>query len=118
MSSPPEGSGNAGKAGEAIEGAGEAIENSSKIPDKAYDIANQVKNNNGTPLAGYKGGRTYKNIPLEEGAQKLPEGINYREYDVNPYVKGQNRGAERIVIGNDGSVWYTNDHYSSFTKIQ
>ncbi|WP_460646382.1 ribonuclease domain-containing protein [Lacrimispora xylanolytica] len=44
--------------------------------------------------------------------------MNYREYDVNPYVKGQNRGAERIVIGDDGSVWYTNDHYSSFTKIQ
>ena len=99
-------------------GAGEVIENSSKIPDKAYDIANQLKNNNGTPLAGYKGGRTYKNIPLEEGAHKLPEGINYREYDVNPYVKGQNRGAERIVIGDDGSVRYTNDHYSSFTKIQ
>ena len=77
-----------------------------------------MKFNNRTPPKGYKGGRTYKNIPTEEGAQKLPDGVNYKEYDVNPYVKGQNRGAERIVIGDDGSVWYTNDHYYSFTKIE
>ena len=88
------------------------------IPDKAKDIAKQVKSNNGAPPKGYKGGRTYKNIPLEEGSQKLPEGVNYREYDINPYVKGQNRGAERIVIGDDNSVWYTNDHYYTFTQIE
>lgn len=38
--------------------------------------------------------------------------------EVNPYVKGQNRGAERIVIGDDGSVWYTNNHYYTFTRIE
>lgn len=53
-----------------------------------------------------------------DGAQKLPEGVNYKEYDINPYVKGQNRGTERIVIGDDDSVWYTNDHYFTFTKIE
>lgn len=88
------------------------------IPDKAKDIAEQIKNNNGTPPSGYKGGRTYKNIQLEEGAQKLPDGANYREYDVNPYIKGQNRGNERIVIGDDGSVWYTNNHYKTFKEIK
>ncbi len=88
------------------------------IPDKASDIANQIKAKNGAVPQGYKGGRTYKNIPLEEGAQKLPKGINYKEYDINPYIKGQNRGTERIVIGDDGSVWYTNDHYFTFTKIE
>ena len=88
------------------------------IPDKAKDIAKHVKPNNGAPPKGYKGGRTYKNIPLEEGAQKLPEGVNYREYDINPYVKGHNRGAERIVMGDDKSVWYTNDHYYTFTQIE
>ena len=85
---------------------------------KAIDIANQVKANNGNAPSGYKGGGKYQNIPLENGAQKLPEGVNYREYDINPYIKGQNRGAERIVIGDDGSVWYTNDHYYTFTRIQ
>lgn len=29
-------------------------------------------------------------------------------------LKGQNIGTERIVIGADDSVWYTNDHYYLF----
>lgn len=103
--------------GENNTGSGSQEGNTSAL-DKARNIAKQVKDRNGAPLKGYKGGRIYKNIPLEEGAQKLPDGVNYKEYDVNPYVKGKNRGAERIVIGNDGSVWYTNDHYFSFTQIE
>ena len=89
----------------------------SSIPLKAKNMAKKIKANKGVPLQGYRGGRVYKNIPLQAGAQKLPKGVKYREYDINPYVKGKNRGAERIVIGDDGSVWYTNDHYFSFTKI-
>ena len=88
------------------------------IPDKVKRVLEQIKANNGTPPKGYKGGRTYNNQPVEGGAQKLPEGVHYREYDVNPYTKGQNRGSERIVIGDDGSAWYTKDHYRSFIKIE
>ena len=44
----------------------------------------------------------------------LPEG-KYRECDVN-YAGGY-RGAERLIYGEDGSVWYTNDHYESFTQL-
>ena len=103
-----------------------AVENASDaskviIPDKAkklIQLIQQIKINNGVPPKGYKGGKTYKNVPVIDGAQKLPEGVNYKEYDINPYVKGQNRGTERIVIGDDGSVWYTNDHYFTFTKIE
>ena len=84
---------------------------------KAKDMAKQIKENNGTPPSGYKGGKIYKNQPVN-GGQKLPEGINYKEYDINPYVKGQGRGTERIVIGDDGSVWYTNDHYHTFIRIE
>ena len=93
------------------EGAGKVV------PDKAHDIANQVKVKNGAPPQGYKGGKTFNNQPVN-GGQKLPDGVKYKEYDVNPYVKGQNRGTERIVIGDDGSVWYTNDHYHTFTIIE
>ena len=88
------------------------------IPDKVKRVLEQIKANNGTPPKGYKGGRTYNNQSVEGGAQKLPEGVHYREYDVNPYTKGQNRGSERIVIGDDGSAWYTKDHYRSFIKIE
>lgn len=44
----------------------------------------------------------------------LPEG-NYRECDIN--YDGGYRGAERIIYGEDGSVWYTDDHYESFTQL-
>ena len=44
----------------------------------------------------------------------LPEG-RYRECDVN-YAGGY-RGGERIIYGEDGSVYYTADHYQSFTRL-
>ena len=45
----------------------------------------------------------------------LPEG-QYRECDVN-YAGGY-RGAERLIYEEDGGgVWYTNDHYESFTQL-
>lgn len=76
-----------------------------------------IEKNNGTPPKGYKGGKIYHNTP-KAGEAKLPEGITYREYDVNPKVKGVPRDSERIVIGSDGSVWYTNDHYKTFVSIK
>lgn len=44
----------------------------------------------------------------------LPKG-NYRECDIN--YEGGFRGAERIIYGDDGSIWYTDDHYKSFTQL-
>jgi guanyl-specific ribonuclease Sa len=44
-------------------------------------------------------------------------GVTYREWDVNPNVKGVNRGGERIVTGSDGTGYYTNDHYQRFTQF-
>ena len=67
---------------------------------------------NGRAPQGYVGGTVFQN---REGL--LPQGTAYKEYDVNPKVSGQNRGAERIVIGSDGSRYYTGDHYASFTKF-
>ncbi len=43
--------------------------------------------------------------------------ITYQEWDVNAFQKGVNRGKERIVTGSDGSAYYTNDHYISFTPF-
>ena len=58
------------------------------------------------------------------GGQVLPRQdavgnpIIYKEYDINPYQRGVNRGAERIVIGSDGRAYYTSDHYSTFTLME
>ena len=68
---------------------------------------------------GTRGGRSYKNydktLPQTDG-----EGndITYREFDVNNKIEGQNRDAERFIIGSDGSIYYTNDHYQTFIKIR
>ena len=45
----------------------------------------------------------------------LPDDTKYKECDVN-YTGGY-RGAERLIYGENGSVYYTNDHYSSFTQL-
>lgn len=48
---------------------------------------------------------------------KLPEaqGRSWFECDVN--YDGGHRGAERILYSNDGLVYYTDDHYNSFTQL-
>lgn len=78
--------------------------------EKAWTVLNRI-DAKGAPLPGYKGGSVFKNA---QG--RLPEkpGVTYREWDVNPYTKGVNRGAERIVTGSDGSAYWTGDHYDTF----
>jgi len=43
--------------------------------------------------------------------------ITYTTYDASPTESGENRGQERIVVGSDGSVYYTDDHYQTFKKL-
>ena len=88
-----------------------------QVPDKAVDVANYVENHNGTPPNGYKGGKPFSNDG-RNGGQILPQNTTYKEYDINPFVKGQNRGSERIVLGSDKSRWYTWNHYKNFIKFK
>ena len=50
-----------------------------------------------------------------EGVLPKAKGRTFRECDCN-YTGGK-RGGERIVYSNDGHVWYTNDHYETFTEL-
>ena len=84
-------------------------------PSYVYDLYDKIIDNNGTPPKGYKGGKPYKNKPAE-GEAKLPDG-NYKEYDVHPHVKGQDRGEDRLVIDDEGNAYYTDSHYKSFIKL-
>ena len=47
----------------------------------------------------------------------LPEksGRQYYECDVN--YTGGSRGAERLVFSSDGLIYYTEDHYESYTQL-
>lgn len=38
--------------------------------------------------------------------------------DVHPYQKDKSLFPERIVIGDDGSIWFTEDHYQTFNRIR
>lgn len=91
----------------------EADERDIQVPDKVIDVIDEIEKNNGEPPQGHKGGRIFKNHD-----SKLPKGTIYREYDVNPMKGGLTRDKERVVIGEDGSAYYTWDHYNNFIRIK
>ena len=91
---------------------------SNSVPQKAWDVLSYLKGNNMHPPQNYKGGKIFANDG-RDNSQKLPEnGTTYREYDIDPKTPGVRRGAERIVVGSDGSAWYTPDHYVSFARME
>jgi len=68
---------------------------------------------------GLVGGRIFGNyegqLPRYNARRKR---IEYREWDVRPKAEGRSRGAERLVTGSDGRVWYSGDHYHTFIEVK
>lgn len=62
----------------------------------------------GKSIGGDRFGNYEKRVPAKNGR-------SWKECDID-YVKG-NRNAKRIVFSNDGLIYYTGDHYKSFTKL-
>ena len=58
------------------------------------------------------GGDRYGNY---EGLLPKKDKRTWKECDID-YVKG-NRNAKRIVFSNDGLIYYTGNHYKSFTRL-
>ncbi len=88
------------------------------IPQKVYDVLHYIRANH-HPMEGYVGGRIFSNREkIVPNANAHGDLIHYQEWDVNPKIKGQNRGPERILTGSDRRAWYTNDHYQTFTEIK
>ena len=50
-----------------------------------------------------------------EGKLPTGRGISYHEADC--YYTGGRRNACRIIYSSDGRVWYTEDHYNTFTEL-
>ena len=81
-------------------------------PRKASDLLKQLEERGGIPLPGYIGGLDFQNRE-----RRLPRGY-YREYDVNPKIRGRRRDAERIVVEQrTGKAYYTGDHYRTFIPL-
>ena len=74
---------------------------------------------------GWQGGALEKYAPGKaiggdrfgnnEGLLPKKKGRTYTECDID--TQGRERGAKRIVFSNDGLIYYTDDHYESFTLL-
>ena len=81
------------------------------LPPEAHDTIRLIEQ--GGPFPFRRDGITFQN--RERLLPRHPEGY-YREYTV--ITPGENdRGARRIVTGEGGEMYYTDDHYDSFREI-
>ena len=62
---------------------------------------------------GAIGGDIFQN---REGLLPKKDGRTYYECDIDTWGRGS-RGTKRIVFSSDGLVFYTDDHYASFTLM-
>lgn len=62
----------------------------------------------GKSIGGDRFGNYEKRVPDKKGR-------SWKECDID-YIRG-NRNAKRIVFSNDGLIYYTENHYKSFTKL-
>ncbi|MBR5046778.1 MAG: ribonuclease, partial [Eubacterium sp.] len=51
-----------------------------------------------------------------EGLLPVVKGRTYYECDIDT-MNARKRGSKRIIYSNDGQIYYTDDHYESFTLI-
>ena len=83
-----------------------------ELPDEAKRTLALIRLNGPFPHA--QDGRTFGN---RERQLPLRAQGYYREYTVRtPGAK--DRGARRIVAGNGGEFYYTDDHYRTFRRIR
>lgn len=91
---------------------------SQEIPDYVISVYHYVKAHGDAP-EGFVGGRIFQNrerrLPIYENDHRK---IKYQEWDVHPKERGQNRGAERLITGNNQRAYYTADHYQTFQPIE
>jgi ribonuclease T1 len=67
----------------------------------------------GGPFPYDRDGITFAN--QERLLPQRPNGY-YKEYTV-PTPGSRDRGARRLVVGKEGDVYYTDDHYASFRQV-
>ena len=70
----------------------------------------------GGGLEDYAPGMCIGGDPFGNYEGLLPEDRDYRECDIDTLGRDQ-RGAKRLVFSEDGLIYYTEDHYESFTLL-
>ena len=92
-----------------------------QIAFKGYSSNNWMGQYRGQVVNGYSvdAGRHWKNDYLQmPETNNSGQKIKYFEYDVNTRKKGDNRDAERFVVSEDGTVYYTDSHYKTYIEIK
>ena len=69
----------------------------------------------GGGLDGYADGKSIGGDSFGNYEGILPDGV-YHECDIDT-MHASSRGAKRIVYSTDGRIYYTEDHYESFTLL-
>jgi ribonuclease T1 len=92
-------------------GGGLASVQESKLPAEARQTLELI--DRGGPFPYAKDGAVFGN--LERLLPAHQRGY-YHEYTV-PTPGSRDRGARRIVIGQGGEIYYTDDHYDSFRAV-
>lgn len=71
----------------------------------------------GGPVEPYAPGKSIGGDHFGNYEGQLPEkkGRSYTECDID--TRGKPRGAKRIIFSNDGLIYYTDDHYETFTLL-
>lgn len=87
-----------------------------EIPTKVIDVLVYIREFGVGPGSYAGGDRFFNREGLLPNKTTLGKQIRYLKWDVNPQIRGENRGAERLVTSG-GSAFYTADHYGSFIKI-
>lgn len=70
----------------------------------------------GGPLEPYAPGKCIGGDYFGNYEGQLPEGHRYTECDIDT-LGASSRGAKRIIFSDDGLIYYTGDHYESFTLL-
>jgi ribonuclease T1 len=82
-----------------------------ELPPEASDVIDAIRA--GGPHPYRQDGSTFQN---REGLLPFEREGYYREYTVET-PGSPDRGARRIVTGERGAVFYTDDHYASFVEV-
>lgn len=71
---------------------------------------------NGGSLEPYAPGKCIGGDRFGNYEGLLPSGHSYRECDIDT-LGANSRGAKRLVFSDDGLIYYTEDHYNTFTLL-
>lgn len=94
-----------------------------ELPDDVQNQYDVYEHDNWETKTEDLSGRTKAGDEYKNRSKTLPEttadgdAITYKEYDAEETPDGQIRGTKRFVRGNDGKVYYTDDHYNTFKEI-